>query len=156
MKVATLGLIIRDGKILLGEKKKGKFAEGTLNGPGGKVEGEESLEDCLVRETKEEWELDLAREDIEKVARITFHFGGSPDFEVHVFRAGKFEGVLKETEEALCPEWFSLEQLPVERMLESDREWVSKAARGEKFSANVFYAEQAKGFERIEFSSSNF
>lgn len=156
MKVATLGLIISDGNVLLGEKKKGKFAAGTLNGPGGKVEGEETLEACLIRETKEEWGIELLQSDLEKVARITFHFGEKPDFEVHVFRAKNFSGDLHETEEALCPEWFPIDALPLERMLESDREWFSKAAQGERFLANAFYTEQAKGFERIEFFPPDF
>jgi 8-oxo-dGTP pyrophosphatase MutT (NUDIX family) len=151
MKIATLGLIIKDGSVLLGEKKKGKFAAGTLNGPGGKVEGSETLLECLVRETKEEWDIDLVEEDVEKVARILFHFGGTPDFEVHVFRAGRFTGELHETDEARCPEWFSIDALPVERMLESDREWLSKASRGERFCANAYYTDQANGFERIDF-----
>jgi 8-oxo-dGTP diphosphatase len=156
MKIATLGLIIKNENVLLAEKKKGKFAAGTLNGPGGKVEGDESLVQCLVRETKEEWNLDLVEEDIEKVAQITFHFGGNPDFEVHVYRAGRFSGELSETEEAHCPEWFSIKELPLDRMLESDREWLSKAIAGERFSANAYYKEQAKDFEGIEFLPPDF
>lgn len=156
MKIATLGLIIDGDKVLLGKKKKGKFAAGTLNGPGGKVEGAESLAECLVRETKEEWAIELVPDDLEQVARITFHFGGNPDFEVHVFRARRFTGSLQETDECFCPEWFSIDALPVEQMLESDRAWLSRAVQGERFSANAFYTNQAQGFERIEFLPADF
>lgn len=156
MKIATLGLIVQNDKVLLGEKKKGKFAEGTLNGPGGKTEGEETLEECLVRETEEEWGLRLVRDDLVQVARIVFYFDGKADFEVHVFRAERFEGLLCETEESYCPVWYPVTNLPLSRMLEADREWMQKAISGERFSARAYYKEQAKGFERIEFFSPDF
>jgi 8-oxo-dGTP pyrophosphatase MutT (NUDIX family) len=50
---ATLVFVVRDGKILLINKKTG-LGKGKVNGPGGKVEKGESPEDCAVRECQEE------------------------------------------------------------------------------------------------------
>ena len=50
---ATLVFVVRDGKILLINKKTG-LGKGKVNGPGGKVEKGESPEDCAIRECQEE------------------------------------------------------------------------------------------------------
>ena len=38
MKTATLGIVLQDGNVLLGEKKKGEIGTGVLSGPGGKLD----------------------------------------------------------------------------------------------------------------------
>ena len=53
MRHTTLMLLKKDGKLLLGLKKRG-FGLGKINGIGGKVEEGESVEAAAVRETFEE------------------------------------------------------------------------------------------------------
>jgi len=151
MKIATLGIVLDDkGNTLLGEKKRGEIGTGVLAGPGGKLEPEDtSYEACLLRETREEWGLELDR--LEHVARINFHAAGEPDFHVEIYTSQIKSGVPKETDDFWKPEWYPLSNLPLKRMFEGDREWFSKAARGEKFCANVYYKDRAKEFERLEF-----
>ena len=149
MKIATLVLLVDGNWILLGRKKKGEIGTRTLNGPGGKCEEGESLADCAIRETREEIGITLRKENLEEIATITFFAAGNPDFEVHVFRA-QYEGTPQETAD-MTPEWHQLDNLPFKEMLESDREWFAKAARGETFRANVYYKERAKHFECIQF-----
>jgi ADP-ribose pyrophosphatase YjhB (NUDIX family) len=156
MKTATLGLIEEDGKVLLAEKKKGEIGTDILSGPGGKLEEGESLIDCLVRETKEEWEIDLNRDDIVQVALITFFAAGEPDFKVHIYRARRFTGTLGETAEAKMPQWYAFTDLPFDRMYDGDRNWYQQAVNGEPFNANVYYRDRAKNFERIEFLPADF
>lgn len=144
---------MKDGQVLLGEKKRGEIGTGTLNGPGGKREGSESLVECAVRETKEELNLELKAEDLEKVAVIVFFFKSTPDFEVHVYRTKCFAGEPKETND-MIPAWYSVSNLPYERMLESDRVWVKRALVGEPFRANVYYEDRASKFKSIEFLDS--
>lgn len=155
MKVATLGLIENNDSVLLAEKKEG-IGTGVLSGAGGKQEQGESLIDCLVRETKEEWGIDLEREDIVQVALITFFAAGEADFKVHVFRARRFTGVLHETSEAKKPQWFLFTALPLSAMYDGDRHWYERAVSGEPFNANVYYKDRAKNFERIEFFPADF
>jgi 8-oxo-dGTP diphosphatase len=151
MKIATLGIITRDGKVLLGLKQGNpEIGEGTLNGPGGKLEPGETILECLVRETEEEVGVRVNPERAEKVAVITFHAGDVPTFEVHIYRAGDFLGEPRETE-SMVPGWYDIESLPLERMLESDKMWFPQAIRGDKFHANVYYKNGVKDFDRIEF-----
>jgi 8-oxo-dGTP diphosphatase len=150
MKIATLALIVQDGKVLLGEKKKGEIGTGTLNGPGGKLDPGETLLECVVRETEEEMEIKLSPDRMQKRAIVTFHAAGEPDFQVHVYKTDSFEGDLHETAD-MIPSWHSIDTLPFERMLDSDKMWFAKAISEEPFNANVYYAERAKGFQNIEF-----
>ncbi len=150
MKEATLAIIVKDGKVLLGFKKKGEIGSQTLNGPGGKTESGESAVECVIRETQEEVGITLDTAHLEEIALITFHHDGAPDFRVRVFYTDTFAGEPVETAD-MIPGWYDFRDLPFEKMLESDREWFAKATRKEHFSANVYYKERAAGFERIEF-----
>lgn len=150
MKEATLAIIVQDGKVLLGFKKKGEIGSQTLNGPGGKTEPGETAAECVVRETREEVGITLDPAHLEEIALITFYHDSVPDFRVRVFYTNTFAGEPTETAD-MIPGWYDTHDLPFDKMLESDREWFAKATRGEHFSANVYYKERAAGFERIEF-----
>ena len=156
MKIASLILMLRGTKVLLGEKyAKAEIGAKTLNAPGGKCEENESSLDCAIREAFEEVGVKLFPEHLKKVAVITFHAGGIPDFEVHTYHTSVFEGEPTSTSE-MVPQWFETTNLPLERMLESDRTWFPKVLAGERFRANVYYRERAKGFEHIEFLPADF
>ncbi|OYV27037.1 MAG: hypothetical protein B7W98_02645, partial [Parcubacteria group bacterium 20-58-5] len=147
---ATLGIVFRDGNVLLGEKKRGEIGTGVLSGPGGKLEPGETIPECLIRETREELGIELDPSSLELIAVIDFYAAGEIDFSVYVYRTETFFGEPKETTE-MIPEWYPLEELPFDRMFESDVNWFVRAACGEQFRANVYYRERASGFERIEF-----
>lgn len=151
MKLATLVLILEGNKILLGRKKRG-IGAGNLNSPGGKMEEGETLEECAVRETREEMGVHLDKDSLEKVAVVTFFVSGDPMFECHVFRAMSHSGTPLETEE-MAPEWYELSSLPLEKMHEGDRAWFLRAAQGERFKANVYYRGKGEGLERVEFET---
>jgi 8-oxo-dGTP pyrophosphatase MutT (NUDIX family) len=143
---ATLVLIVKDGKVLLGYKKKGvEEISDILNGPGGKQEAGETLLQCAVREALEEMGAVLDPQALKKIAVITFFAGGSPDFEVHVYWTNSLLSEPAETA-SMVPEWFAVEAIPYERMLEGDRLWFPLALSGEeKFGANVYYERRAQG-----------
>ena len=151
MKIATLAIVTRGNQVLLGLKQGGsEIGDGTLNGPGGKQEPDETILECLIRETEEEVGIVLDPEKVEKLAIITFHAANVPDFQVHVYRASSFSGKPRETP-SMIPAWYDIDAFPIGRMLDSDREWFPLAIRGKKFRANVFYRERAKDFIKIEF-----
>ena len=150
MTIATLGIVLQNGNVLLGEKKKGEIGTGVLSGPGGKLERGETFPECLIRETREELEIELDADSLELAAVIDFYVARKLDFRVYVYRTEKFQGDIQETGE-MIPAWFPLNDLPYERMFESDVHWFLKAARGNPFRANVYYKERAKGFVDITF-----
>lgn len=112
-RVAVNIFVIRNGKILLGKRKK-SVGDGFWGLPGGKLEFYESLADCAKRELEEETGL--------KCDKITFlHLINDPrpnDDKTHwihiEFLAENFVGEpeLKEPEKCSEWKWFEFNNLP--------------------------------------------
>ena len=73
MRNVTLCFVIQNGRILLGNKKLG-FGKDKINGFGGKVQNNETIEEAAVRELKEEVGLISDKESLQKVGEIDFFF----------------------------------------------------------------------------------
>jgi len=58
MQIVTAAVIERSGRILIARRKKGDRMEGKWEFPGGKLEGNESPEECLCRELHEEFGIE--------------------------------------------------------------------------------------------------
>jgi len=59
--IVTAGIIRKNNKILIAQRKKDSWLEPSKwEFPGGKVENSENLEDCLIREIKEELDIDIS------------------------------------------------------------------------------------------------
>lgn len=129
----TLCLIVQNGKVLLGMKKRG-FGEGRWNGFGGKVEEGESIVVGAARELKEEIGIDVAVQDIHKVGNLEFSFDSEPNkiLEVHVYKINTFSGEPVETEE-MRPEWFTFDSIPYEGMWSDDAHWLPLLLADKKF-----------------------
>ncbi|MFT4177280.1 MAG: 8-oxo-dGTP diphosphatase [Luteolibacter sp.] len=126
---ATLLFIVKDGKILLIEKKRGHGA-GKINGPGGKIDPGETPLESIVRETREELCITPVRP--EKIGELAFAMSDYPSILCHVFRAEDFSGTPTETDEAI-PVWYPVDAIPYERMWEDDRYWLPLLIRNEPF-----------------------
>ena len=117
---ATLMFIVKDGRILLIEKKRGLGA-GKVNGPGGKIDPGETALEAVIRETREE--LHVTPHNPRKVGELWFNMSDCPDILCHVYRAEDHDGVPTETDEAV-PLWTALDAIPYHRMWEDDRHWL--------------------------------
>lgn len=135
-KQLTLSIVHQHPKILLGMKKRG-FGEGRWNGFGGKLEKDESLEDAMHREMKEEAGVAVIKS--EKVGILAFDYKHTGDtLEVHLFRVEEFSGEPKETEE-MKPQWFYIDEIPFKEMWPDDRYWVPLFLKGKKFKGTFVF-----------------
>ncbi|VVB80248.1 NUDIX domain protein [uncultured archaeon] len=142
MRDATLCLIIQNGKILLGKKKRG-FGEGKYNGYGGKVQEDETVLDSLLREVQEELGVILFPNKLIKMAEIEFIFPDSKkdwDQRVHIYLASEYEGVPEESEEMTVEE-FDLSNIPYSSMWETDSHWLPIVLGGTKFRGKILFEE---------------
>lgn len=132
----TLTLFIDGNKILLGEKKRG-FAQGTLNGIGGKQDLGETIEEAMIRECNEE--IGVIPTQFEQVGKIYFDLwykGEHANMEMSIYKCYKFEGKIVETEE-IYPSWYNIDKIPFDRMIADDLLWLPQVLKGNKIIGKV-------------------
>ena len=138
----TLMLLKKDGKILLGLKKRG-FGLGKLNGVGGKLEKDETIDECVVRETFEEIGVHVT--EMEHMADIVFddlYYKGVPERNImHVYIGTKWTGKPAETDE-IKPEWVPISNIPYNKMWCDDSIWLPEILRGRHINAWFHFNEK--------------
>ncbi len=125
--VATLMFVIKNGRVLLIRKKRGLGA-GKINGPGGRLEPDETPKECAIRETNEE--LIINPLNVRSAGELFFHAEDMPRIHGYIFVATDYEGTPSETDEAI-PIWFNLNTIPFEEMWEDDRYWLPEVLNGQ-------------------------
>jgi 8-oxo-dGTP diphosphatase len=126
---ATLLFVLRDGQILLIDKKTGLGA-GKINGPGGRIDPGETALHGAIREVQEE--LCVTPMGVREAGELYFQFIDGYSLHGTVFIASDFTGELCETHEA-APRWTSLDRIPYERMWADDALWIPLMLRSERF-----------------------
>jgi ADP-ribose pyrophosphatase YjhB (NUDIX family) len=142
MKLATLCYPLQEGKVLLAMKKRG-FGKGKWNGPGGKVQPEETVVQACVRETFEETGIHVSA--LEDVGIIEFIYEGKPEWdnECHIFLAREQAGEPQETEE-MAPRWFPLAEVPYPNMWEDDPIWLPGVLHGGHVNLRFYFDANGK------------
>ncbi|MEA4847555.1 MAG: 8-oxo-dGTP diphosphatase MutT [Clostridiaceae bacterium] len=72
MNIVTAAVMIRDGKVLIAQRQAGSHMEYRWEFPGGKLEPYETPEECIVREIKEEMDIDIEVIDIYKAVKFKY------------------------------------------------------------------------------------
>lgn len=112
---ANVGVAIliknKQGQILLGQRKS-KLGNLTFAPPGGKLEKGETIEDCIIRETKEETGMILSDMKFNCITNDVFEDGNH--FVTIYMDALKIHGFPTVMEPDKCVEWkyFNLDNLP--------------------------------------------
>jgi len=84
-------LIVRDGRILICQRKSGPFAA-KWEFPGGKVEAGEAVEHALFRELKEELDIDVSR--AREIFRNRHRYSGDRELDLMFFRVDEYRGTI--------------------------------------------------------------
>lgn len=141
-KLLTLCIVCKEGRVLLGMKKRG-FGAGRWNGFGGKLEEGETIEQAAIREMEEE--VGVTPSEIKKVGIIDFSFrDGSEAMQVHIFKVDDFKGDPIETEE-MFPEWFEYEEIPYGQMWSDDEHWLPFLLTHKLFTGRFVFDRPASG-----------
>jgi 8-oxo-dGTP pyrophosphatase MutT (NUDIX family) len=144
----TLCYVIKYGKILLAKKKKG-FGAGKWNGAGGKIEANETAQDAAAREMFEE--VNIVPENPKKIGTLEFYFGQGNEVDIvaHVFIADEYDGIEKETNEAV-PKWFPIGRIPYDEMWPDDKVWMPLMLQGKKFIGRFYFDKDLENIIRYE------
>lgn len=110
MKKYTVGFIFDKEleKVLLVHKTAPEWQVGLINGVGGKMEEGESGIDCIVREIKEETNLDVEKDSVHFVGALTEPLAYVEVFG-YIYEGELFEAYVFEKEKI---EWFAVKDLP--------------------------------------------
>ena len=140
---ATICEIIRDDKILLQYKAAGKFGEGKWNGPGGKVDKGETPEECVIREVKEETDIDV--KELIKKAEHEFIFPHDLESNnyTHIFLSYTFQGEPRNMGEGEL-KWFKIDDIPLDKMWDDDQYWLKDVLSGKEQNMRFFFNQDNK------------
>lgn len=118
--------IIRDGdKILICQRAADDECGMLWEFPGGKREGNETLEECIIREINEELELDIKVLGV--FTRSIYHFNGN-EISFTVFNAEITRGELRMNVHN-ATEWATIEELGGYEFMPADIEFVEKLVK---------------------------
>ena len=128
----TVGILRQNGKVLVCQRKKGTRYQLKWEFPGGKVEPNESIENCLRRELHEELSINVGSIDRVEVQAADYDDGGR--FEVHYCFVKGFQGEPKNNVFEQI-RWVSLDELVKLDILEGNKPFVTLLARHQNDTA---------------------
>lgn len=126
MTKVAVGILKRNGTLLLCQRKRGSRYGLKWEFPGGKLEPGETVERCLQRELSEELSITVRR--IDNIDVRTSHYDDGGTFEVAYCYVSEFDGEPKNNVFEQI-RWVRPEELPGLDHLEGNAELVSMLAR---------------------------
>ena len=126
--LVSAGIIYRDGQVLVGQRRKWDRHSLKWEFPGGKVEHGESPQDALVRELREELQIEAVAGS--EIARYEHNYPSGSRVHLLFFAVREFTG-----EPTGCVfeqiRWTALQELPALDFVEGDLDFVRRLARGD-------------------------
>lgn len=124
MLYVVAGIIESEGKVLLCQRhRNSKRFPLKWEFPGGKVEANESPENAIARELKEE--LDIECRDIRLLQEYDFAYQNEKPFHLFFFRIGTFSGTIKNLQfEKIA--WVGPESISGYDLLEGDKPFLQR------------------------------
>ncbi len=120
--VVTAGVIFKNDKVLITQRPESSYFAGKWEFPGGKKRDDETLVECLVREIREELNIEI---EVQKHLGTIEHEFQNFFIQLHLFRCKHIEGI-PEPDEKQKWQWISLEQLGDFDFTEPDRMAIEK------------------------------
>lgn len=124
-----LGLVlVKDGQVLLAQRKRADNGPGEYGGPGGTLDPGEGLEESILRELAEECGPDVEIKGLRMVCAINYRNGQTPTHWVGIGFCAEYAGgeiKLMEPTKHVSWEWHPLDNLPspmywpIERYIEA-------------------------------------
>lgn len=126
--LVSAAIIIKNGKVLLGQRRKGDRHPYKWEFPGGKVEHGESPRQALIRELQEELQIDAKIG--EELARYEHDYPSGSRVHLLFFVVKEYKG---EPEARVFEQisWVDVATLPGIDFLEGDIDFVKRLARGD-------------------------
>jgi 8-oxo-dGTP diphosphatase len=126
--LVSAAIIHREGRILVGQRRKADRHPLKWEFPGGKVEHGETPQQALVRELREELQIDATVGS--ELARYEHDYPSGSRVHLLFFAVSQFNGnPTARVFEQIC--WTDLRDLPGLDFLEGDWDFVRRLARGE-------------------------
>lgn len=128
-------LLNTQNQILLLKRQNTGYKDGEYGLPAGHVDGGESLVDAMVREAKEEVDVDIEPSDLQ-LAHVVHRFCGDHERLDFFFICRRWTGEPKNCEEGNCEEvqWFDRDRLP-ENTIDYYKQAFDHIERGSLFSS---------------------
>lgn len=128
MVIVVAGLIYREGELLITRRPPGKHGALKWEFPGGKLEEDEKPSRCLIREIREELDVEV---EVGKIREVVFH--RYPDKTVLLlFYDCKWLSGEPKAKDCIEFAWVRPGKLGSYDFLEADRNFIDKLDRGEQ------------------------
>lgn len=141
---ANLCYIINEkGEVLLQKKALG-WGKGNWNGPGGKVDPGESMEESVKREILEETNVKI--KSLEERGFLEFIFSkerSKNNQRVYLFISRDYEGEPKNMGEGEL-KWFSKDKIPLKEMWDDDKYWLLPMLLGRTVKMRFYFDDNNK------------
>lgn len=126
--LVSAGIIVQNGQVLVGQRRKGERHSLKWEFPGGKVEQGETPQQALVRELHEE--LNITAKVGSELARYEHDYPSGSRVHLLFFAVCEYAGEPKgRVFEQIC--WVDLPALPTLDFLEGDLDFVRRLSRGD-------------------------